>query len=518
MKIATDALLWSRSKPVKGAIRSHADAFRAAEPPPGVLPRGVKPMAMDNVPSFIGSGWAGNQLANVAFAEGYTFLGYAYLSELAQIPEYRLISEVISTEATRKWIKVQTTSEDVDKEEKIKQLEAELDRLDVRTVFRTVSEQDGWFGRSHIYIDTGSTDDAKELATPIGDGTSDFTSTKFEKGFLKQLKVIEPIWTYPSNYNASDPMKNDWYRPTAWYVMRRSVHWSRLLTFVSKPVPDMLKPAFSFGGLSMTQMAKPYVDNWLETRQSVNDLIQAFSQMILSTDMSTVLQGSSDQDLMARVDLFNATRNNRGTMVLNKDTEELKNIAVPLGTLDKLQAQAQEHICSVSRIPLVKYTGLSPSGLNASSDGEIRSFYDTIHAYQEKFFDPHLWTIFRFAQINLWGEVDPELTFEWEPLWEMDEVQLATKRKTEADTDGVYIDKGILAPEECRQRIAADPSQPYGPIDVNAVPTPDEPLPENVKEEEKIEEGPEGEGGEAGGESEKEGGQEDEEGKEVEAA
>ncbi|WP_198327721.1 hypothetical protein [Mesorhizobium sp. WSM1497] len=36
-----------------------------------------------------------------------------------------------------------------------------------------------------------------------------------------------------------------------------------------------MKPTYSFGGLSLSQMVKPYVDNWLETRQSVNDIISA---------------------------------------------------------------------------------------------------------------------------------------------------------------------------------------------------------------------------------------------------
>jgi hypothetical protein len=126
--------------------------------------------------------------------------------------------------------------------------------------------------------------------------------------------------------------------------------------------------------------------------------------------------------------------------------------------------------CSVSRIPLVKYTGITPSGLNASSDGEIRVFYDTIHAYQEFFFGPHLNTIFRLAQLNIWGEVDEDLEFIYEPLWELDEAALATMRGTEQTTDCGYITAGVLAPEEVRARLANDPDQPYGAIDPDELP------------------------------------------------
>src|SRR5262249_14829852 len=187
--------------------------------------------------------------------------------------------------------------------------------------------------------------------------------------------------------------------------MSRQIHATRLIKFVGREVPDLLKPAYSFGGLALTQMAKPYVDNWLRTRQSVSDLVHGFSIWSLATDLSSILQADGS-DLLKRLDLFNHTRDNKGVMAIQKDQEELTNTAVPLGTLDQLQAQALEQICSVSGIPLVKYTGISPHGLNASSEGELRSFYDNILGQQEKFFRAPLTTIMRFAMRNIWGKVD----------------------------------------------------------------------------------------------------------------
>ena len=60
-------------------------------------------------------------------------------------------------------------------------------------------------------------------------------------------------------------------------------------------------PAYAFGGLSMTQMMKPYVDNWLQTRQSVNDIIQNFSTSVLKTDMGTLTESD---EAIRRAQLF----------------------------------------------------------------------------------------------------------------------------------------------------------------------------------------------------------------------
>ena len=58
-------------------------------------------------------------------------------------------------------------------------------------------------------------------------------------------------------------------------------------------------------------------------------------------------------------------------------------MSAPLGTLDALQAQSQEQLASVSGIPLVELLGITPAGLNASSEGELKAYYGRIHDDQE---------------------------------------------------------------------------------------------------------------------------------------
>ncbi|MFL9998462.1 DUF1073 domain-containing protein [Paraburkholderia sediminicola] len=88
------------------------------------------------------------------FAEGRGFLGYPYLVELTQRPEYRRPAEILAKEMTRKWIRLQSTG-DEDRSAKLAAIEAEMKRLGVQAAFRKAAEQDGFFGRSQIFIDTG---------------------------------------------------------------------------------------------------------------------------------------------------------------------------------------------------------------------------------------------------------------------------------------------------------------------------------------------------------------------------
>lgn len=466
--------------------RQYVDAFKITGPMPGVVPKGHRiqnGIAMDDAfgsqQIITANAWAAEAVYNGAFYNGLAFMGFPYLSELAQRPEYRRLTEILATEMTRKWVQIKSKNDDQrEKKDQVDQLTQYMDKVDVRGLFRKLIEIDGFFGRAHLYIDTGDMEKPDELMTSIGNGDAQDPATMVKYGNRKDFlshecpfKAIEPVWTYPAKYNAQNPLSPDWYYPQTWFCMGKELHRTRLISLVGREVPDMLKPSYQFGGLSLSQLAKPYVDNWLRTRQAVADLIWTFSVMVLSTDLQTILAGDGQQ-LFDRAALFANLRTNQGLMLVNKESEELKNVSAPISGLEALQAQSQEHMCSVTGTPVVKLLGIQPAGLNASSAGELEAWSDWVAAFQEKFVRRPLTTVMNFCQRNLWGQVDPDITFEFLPLEEMSEAELATLRKTEADTDNSYVAGGILDVVEVRQRIANDPESPYEGLEVEDVPAP----------------------------------------------
>lgn len=417
---------------------------------PGVAPSDIKPpvVAMD---------FSAYQFADQCFPGG-GFPGYSYLSQLATRAEFRAFAAAMSTELTREWIEFTSKQDDDDdSSDKIKEIEEEFKRLGVRSVMQMAAEHDCYFGRAQIFLDIKDAD--RKLPLILDPRTVPL-------GSLQRVSTVEAIWTTPSAYNALDPAAPDFYAPSSWFMLGREVHASRLMTIITRPLPDILKPAFNFGGMSLSQLAEPYVDNWLRTRQSVADLINNFSITALATAMDQVLQGDDDgTSLFARADLFTATRSNRGLMLLDKDREELVQVNTPLSGLHELQAQSQEHMCSVSRMPAIVLTGISPSGLNASSDGEIRVFYDWIAAQQEANWREPLETILKAVQLSLYGEIDPDIGFTFVPLYQMTPKEESEIRLSDSQADGAYIDRGVVTPQEVRERLARDPTSGYQSLD-----------------------------------------------------
>ena len=425
---------------------------------PGVVPKGSrKPaIAMD-------SHFEGNLHSFHGFGHLEGFMGYPRLAMLALRAEYRAMASALSTELTREWITIgssETAGEGT--KERVKQLTKMVDDIRLRDTIQRAAEQDAYFGRAQIAIKLKGAVDGDKLPLILD-------SKSIAKDSFERVVNIEAIWTTPAAYNASDPLAADFYKPPMWYVLGKKVHADRLLTVITRQVPDMLKPAFNFGGMALSQLAEPYVENWLRTRQAVSNLIDKFSLTALSTNMGQTLTSKEDdgQDLFDRVELFTSMRSNEGVALIDKDTEEFVQLNVPLAGLPDLQAQSQEQMCAVSRIPAVVLTGIDPKGLNASSDGTIRAFYDWIAAQQESFWRMPIDTILKVLMLSMFGEIDEDIHFSFNPLYQMTAKELADIRKTDADAAAVYIDRGVIDNSEERGRIARNPESGYSGLDLD---------------------------------------------------
>lgn len=431
------------------------------ELPPGVRPKNAPAIAMDDSGANFPLNWA-NGLTGIGC--GLYFPGYPYLAELAQRPEYRSPVESVAEEMTRKWISFKSTSgEDVS--DKITTITEEFTSFGLQAKFRHAIEVEGFFGRAQMFPQIDGHDQSLPLL---------LTPETVRRDSLKGFKVIEPMWTTPVAWNATDPTQDDFYKPTEWYVLGTKTHASRLINFLFREVPDLLKPSYNFGGMSLSQMLQSYVTQYLRDRDSVSDLMHNYSIIALLTDMSSALEGGDGADLFKRIQLFIQNRDNRGLMALNKDTEELTQVAVPLSGLEGLMAQSQERMCFVTREPLVKAFGISPTGLNATSEFELVVWYDHVAAMQEKL-DEAIKTCLQLVQLSKFGVIDESIVHDYVPLKELDGEALARVRKSDGETDSAYIAAGVVDPAEVREKLQTDPDSGYSNLSGSPPEPPEDP-------------------------------------------
>ena len=101
--------------------------------------------------------------------------------------------------------------------------------------------------------------------------------------------------------------------------------------------------------------------------------------------------------------------------------------------------------------------------------------YDWVAAQQEAFYYQPINTIFQLAQLSLFGEIDPNLTFRFVPLFQLTGKEEAEIRTADGATDCAYVTSSVLSPEEVRGKLARDPKSGYLGLDVGKLPVPPTP-------------------------------------------
>ena len=432
--------------------------YEVHKPIDGVVPKGKKAaVAMDSC-----NGIAPYANSDPSFYGG--FIGYPILTIMAQSGDYRNVPETNALEMTREWgkVKVKGDGRDVDSD-KVQLITEEIERLDVRNLMRKHIENEGIFGMSHLLVKIKDQDDKTDLPL-IYDNV--------KKGSLEGFILIEPIHSTPAAFNASNPLAFDFYKVNNWFVQGVNVHQDRLLTLVMRPVPDLLKPAYNFGGTSLIQTMRPYVERFQRDTDSISDLISKFSLTALKTDMQNILSGGDDgaSQLLYRAQMLGQFRDNLNMLLMDQEGEELVQLNTPLTGLVDLWAKSQELMAMPSHTPLVKLTGITPSGLNASSDGEIRVYNDWIASLQYAFALPQVMKIIRLIQMSLFGEIDDNIVFEFNSLKQLDDNEQADVNVKKSQAASALIESGVISQEEERTRLSQDETSGYGFIDPDQVP------------------------------------------------
>ena len=393
---------------------------------------------------------------------GRGFIGYPVCAELAQVGLMQAGVNTVADEMARRFARFhggQDASEDV------ACLNDALDRLQISDHFRTMAEYCGYFGGGLLYLDFGQDAD---LDKPIA-----LTDAYIGLGGLKRLVPVEPVSVAPLAYNAADPLAPDYYRPSCWYVTGRGpVHASRFLRFVKTEPPLILRPAYNFFGIPDVQLALDYLTHFNETRESAARLLTKFSLTILKTDVDALLYGSDSSAVQRRITHLARNRDNDGVYAISMEDEDVVQLNTPLSGVTDVVRQALELLACIWRIPVIKYLGVSPSGMNATGESDLRSFYDHVGGQRKKLFRRPLESLLTILSLSELGRVPDGVQIQWPSLWEMTEKERAEVAKLKADTDAVYLDRSVIDQEEVRTSLAADDEGRYVGLDPDAVPTP----------------------------------------------
>lgn len=394
-----------------------------------------RPVFLDTLFSIV-SGLGTSRDKTTSLQYGFTPLDQSQLdAAFRQDWVARKIVTVPPFDSTREW---RTWS---GAEAQVEAIEGEERRLDLRRKVRDAMIKARLYGGAAIVIGTGDVDPRLPLTQVKRGGLSYLVVVSRNEIQAGQVNrdVLSPYYGLPDGYSVNSQKFG-----TA------SLHPSRVVRFIGAQLPDAARLSDGWGD-SILQSVNDAVMNVALTTQGVAAMVQeAKVDVIRIPSLTSRLSTQEASDLLVRrFQLANTAKGIIGALLLDKEEEwdrkEINFTALP----DVLRLYLQ--IASgAADIPATRLLGQAPVGMNATGDSDTRNYYDHVSALQETDLTPTLMPLDELLVMSALGVRPPEVYYDWDPLWQLDELQRADVNLKNAQAHQVDAASGLVPPEALR--------------------------------------------------------------------
>lgn len=214
-----------------------------------------------------------------------------------------------------------------------------------------------------------------------------------------------------------------------WALPSLRIHHSRVLRFDGEELPYFQRYSENGWGESVVEI--------------IHDRLLAFdsttsgaAQLVFKAHLRTMkIEGLRDliaaggqmlDALVQNVNLIRQFQSSEGLTLLDSK-DELEYQSYTFAGLSDVLLMFGQQLSGALQIPLVRFFGQSPSGLNSSGESDLRTYYDGIRRRQEPKLRRPLTRLLDVICRSVCGvETPPDFTFEFSSLWQMTPEQRAS--------------------------------------------------------------------------------------------
>jgi uncharacterized protein len=229
----------------------------------------------------------------------------------------------------------------------------------------------------------------------------------------------------------------------------RVIHESRLLTFGGIEVSKRERQKQQGWDLSVLirviDVLRLFDANWA----AISAILQQAHQAVWKLKgLVDIISGGHAQKLQERMAQVELVRGISRAVVIDADTESFEYHSASMAGLDTLIDRLNARLAAAAGMPVTILFGVSPAGMNATGESDTRHWYDTVQSYRDNVLGPQIEKLVRVVAQEQGDPLAGEWTITWPSLWQMSPRESAEQRKLIADTDVLYINAGVVTPQE----------------------------------------------------------------------
>lgn len=225
------------------------------------------------------------------------------------------------------------------------------------------------------------------------------------------------------------------------------VHASRVLPFFGDEVDLAESQHVHHWSYSVLQTAYNNLRNADSSIASLGALLLEASTSVFGIQgLIAALSGNGKERILDRMSLNDTAKSVYRSIVLDAEKEKYDRVAVQFSGVADVADRVFQHVAAAAEMPMTVLFGVSPAGLNATGESDLRNFYDRVAEDRTDQIDPKRAWLLRTIATSL-GFEDVEVEIKPGALWQMTDTEKAALRLSTAQSDLVYANMLAVEPE-----------------------------------------------------------------------
>lgn len=404
---------------------------------------GVRADGLQNV--LIGMG-TGRDKAQYTKTTATVFLAQEELENLYGEWLPRRIVDIYADQATRKGFKVLFGGDGVRAEE-VQGIEQVIEDLYILEHLNLAAKNARLYGGACLLL---FIDDGRPAYMPV------------DKRNIRRIEDIECLdrWQIApviNEENLYDYSKATYYQIISGDLINQPqlsyIHKDRILRFDGDWLPYRVRQRNYGWGMSSLQTVYDSFRHYWTGLNSAATLLTEFDIFVHKVrGLAAMLAAGKESSIRDRLQVNDMSKSIYRGYAIDAEKEELEFISRNFGGIGEILEKLRVDIIGASKIPHTVLFGESPSGLGSTGRSEERDFAKTLADYQSVHFKRPIKKLMEMIMLSKEGPTNGELPESWRiafnPLFELNEREMADVRARVAAVDGRYIQLGVLSPKE----------------------------------------------------------------------
>ncbi|WP_341232381.1 DUF1073 domain-containing protein [uncultured Methylophaga sp.] len=294
---------------------------------------------------------------------------------------------------------------------------------------------------------------------------------KIKKGDLQRLIVFDRYELMPNSINTWNPLAENYLMPEFYtiYQGNQRIHWTHFARFMGAKLPRRQRVITQGWGDSELRKCLSDLKSVVASKDGIAELMQeANIDVITREGLTEDLTTDQDGKIIDRYTLFSQMKSIVHLALLDSE-EKLDRLTLNLTGVAPVMEILMTWISGAADIPATRLFGTSAKGMNATGEGDLKNYYDSLRSKQNSQLDPAMNWLDQIMVRSAIGTMPADYNWDWNRLYQPNRKEEAEAKKIEAETDVLLLDANVLRRSQVQRRLQSSEAYQFDDKQIEAL-------------------------------------------------